>query len=291
MTGGAPPSAVANEQRVDADLALLQVPVRPHRLVARDVARRRVHVDRVGQPEHAPELPRPRAWRDDDLLSHLDAAGRGLDGGDRAVRALVEARDLDAADDRDARLAALAVQALDGVHVEGEPALVLVQAHGHALRAPVREEPLHVLVDLGLADDQLGAVPDPLLALERGGEIRLLDGRAERDVADGVVGVRLGIRLPHLDAGLHQLAHRGLEVVVADDAACDSGRAGTGVRLVEDEHVPARAEPPRGQLLREVVGGRQAVDPGSYDDVLRPAGQIHVIASSGTLLRCGAHGL
>ncbi len=191
----------------------------------------------------------------------------------------------------DARLAALPVQALDGVHVESEAALVLVQAHGHALRAPVREEPFHVLVDLGLADDQLGAVPDPLLALERGGQVRLLHGRAERDVAHGVVGVRLGIGLPHLDAGLHQLAHRGLEVVVPDDPACNSGRACTGVRLVEDEDVLARAEPARRQLLREVIGRRQAVDPGPHDDVLRPSGQIHVIASSGTLLRCGAHGL
>ena len=42
---------------------------------------------------------------------------------------------------------------------------MLVQADGDALRAPVREEPLHVLVDLRRADDQLGAVADLLLAL------------------------------------------------------------------------------------------------------------------------------
>ena len=37
----------------------------------------------------------------------------------------------------------------------------------------------------------------------------------------------------------HQLAHRGLEVVVANDATGDSRSAGAGVGLVEDEDVGA----------------------------------------------------
>jgi len=49
--------------------------------------------------------------------------------------------------------------------VEGEAALVLVQARGHALCAPIGKERLHVRVDLGRADDQLRVVADALLPL------------------------------------------------------------------------------------------------------------------------------
>jgi hypothetical protein len=110
-----------------------------------------------------------------------------------------------------------------------------------------------VLVDLGFARDELRAVADALLALERRGQVGLLDLRAEGDVADGVVVVGGRIRLPHLDAGLHQLAHRRLEVVVADDAARDPRCSGTGLRLVEDDDVCPGAGTARAQFLGEVV--------------------------------------
>src|SRR5262249_49418972 len=97
----------------------------------------------------------------------------------------------------------------------------------------------------------------------------------ERDVADGVVVVGGRVGLPHLDAGLHQLAHRGLEVVVPDDAAGDARGARAGARLVEDHDVRARAEAARAQLLREVVGGREPVAPGSDDDEARLRGDAH----------------
>ena len=124
-------------------------------------------------------------------------------------------------------------------------------------------------VDLGLAGDELGAVADPLLALEGRGEVRLLHLRAQRDVADRVVVVRGGIRLPDLDARLHELAHRRLEVVVADDAAGDARGAGARLRLVEDDDVGARAGAAGAKLLGEVVGGREPVDAGADDDVGR----------------------
>ena len=74
-----------------------------------------------------------------------------LDSGDRAVVARGEAGDLDALEHRDALGEALVPQPEHGLDVEREPALVLVQADRHALRAPVGEERLHVRVDLGLA--------------------------------------------------------------------------------------------------------------------------------------------
>ncbi len=181
--------------------------------------------------------------------------------------AVLESGDLDAGYDRDAHLPAFAVKALDRVHVECEAALVLVEARGDTLRAPVGEEGFHVRVDVRLPEDQLRAVSDPLLSLEGFREIRLLDRRPEGDVADGVVRVGLGVGLPHLDARLHELAHRGLEVVVADDAARDPRGAGAGVGLVEDDDVGARALRACGKLLGEVIGGRETVDAGSDDDV------------------------
>jgi len=83
--------------------------------------------------------------------------------------------------------------------------------------------------------------------------------------------IRRRIRFPHLDARLHQLAHRRLEVVVADDAAGDSRRARAGRALLENDDVRARPEPACAQLLGEVVGGRETVDAGADDDIRRCA--------------------
>ncbi len=265
------------EERIDRDLALLQVPVGPHGTVRHDLAARRPDVDRVGLTEERPEPGRPRARRDHDLLADLDRAVARLDGGDRVVAAEAEARDLGVREDRHTFPEALVAQPEDGVDVEGEPALVLVQADRDSLRAPVGEEPLHVRVHLGGSRDQLRPVPDPLLPLIGCGQVFLLDARAERDVADGVVGVRDRIGLPHLHARLHELAHRRLEVVVADDAAGDPARTRARRRLVEDDDVRARAGSARSKLLREVVRGRESVDPGADHDVRRASGDRQLL--------------
>ena len=130
------------------------------------------------------------------------------------------------------------------------------------------------------AHDELGVVGDALLALVRRREIRLLAGRAERDVADRVVGVGLRIGLPHLDARLHELAHRRLEVVVANDPARDPGRAGAGCGLVQDENVPARTGAALSELEREVIRGGKTVNSGTHDDVGGSLRKLHAIASS-----------
>ena len=213
-----------------------------------------------------PEALRPRAGGDHDLLADGDAALVGLDGRDAVVGAELEARHLGVRVDLHALGEALVAEAGDRLEVEGEAALVLVQADGHALRAPVGEELLHVRVDLGLAEVEVGAVADPLMALVDGREVALLHLRPERDVADAVVVVRLGVGLPDLDARLHQLAHRGLEVVVADDAAGDAGRARARGRLLEHDDVRARAAAALPELDGEVVGGREAVHAGADDD-------------------------
>ena len=140
---------------------------------------------------------------------------------------------------------ALGEQPVDGLLVEGEAALVLVQADRHALRAPVGEERLHVRVDLGLAEDQLRAVADALVPLVDGGQVVLLHLRPERDVPDRVVVVRRRVGLPDLDAGLHQLAHRRLEVVVADDAAGDARTRRRPGRLFSSTTTSAPEPAPR----------------------------------------------
>ena len=183
-------------RRVDGDLALLEVPVRPHRTVADDVARGRVDVDRLRQPEHRPEALRPGAGRDHDLLPELDRAlarsrPRAIEPSAPLSKPVTSTPESTGRPPpRTSR------RGLDGVHVEREPALALVQADRDALRAPVGEEGLHVGVDLGLADEELGAVADPLLALEGGGEVVLLARGAEGDVADRVVARRRRGRTP-----------------------------------------------------------------------------------------------
>ena len=58
--------------------------------------------------------------------------------------------------------------------------------------------------------------------------------RADLHVADGMIGVGLGVALPHLDGMGHQLAHGGLEIIVADDAAGDAGSTAGDRRFVDD---------------------------------------------------------
>src|SRR5262249_53007690 len=91
--------------------------------------------------------------------------------------------------------------------------------------------------------------------------------RGDLQVADRVVGERLRVRLPHADRVRHELAHGRLEVVVADDAAGDAGRAGAHPPLVEDEDVLAAAEPTAPQLAREMPRGGEPVDTCANDHV------------------------
>src|SRR5439155_23809354 len=107
---------------------------------------------------------------------------------------------LDAGGNRHALGPALGGKTLYRRQVEGEAALPYVQANGDAAYAPVREERPHVTADLGGAEDELGAVADPLLPFVRRDQIRLLHAGAECDVADGVVVVGGGVGLPHLHA-------------------------------------------------------------------------------------------
>ena len=116
-------------------------------------------------------------------------------------------------------------------------------------------------------------VADLLLALVDGGEVGLLHLRPDRHVADRVVGVGGRVRLPDLDAGLHELLHGGLEVVVAHDAAGDAGGPGARVGLLEDHDVGSGARAAGGQFLAEVVRRREAVKAGADDQVLRASGQ------------------
>src|SRR5437667_9757277 len=65
----------------------------------------------------------------------------------------------------------------------------------------------------------------------------------------------------------HQLAHRGLEVVVADGPACDAGRARAGRALVEDQDVLAPAQPAGPQFPAEMPGRGEPVDACADDHV------------------------
>src|SRR5215471_2297004 len=65
----------------------------------------------------------------------------------------------------------------------------------------------------------------------------------------------------------HQLAHRGLEVVVADGPARDAGRARADCALVEDQDVRAPAEPAGPQFPAKVPGRGEPVDACADDHV------------------------
>ena len=245
-------------RRVDRDLALLQVPVGPHRPVAGDGPVRRGDVEPRRQAEHVPQLRDPRPDGDDHVLDG-DRAAVGGHGRHGAGAVELEAGDLDARGDPRAGALGLVGQAVHGLAVEGEAAGTLVEAYGESGRPPVGVERAHVRGDLGLAGDQLGRVAEPLLTLGDRGQVGHLRGGAERDVARAVVVQRLGVGLPDLHAGRHQLGHGRLEVVVAYDTAGDAGRTGRHPRLVDHQHVLA--------ALGEVPRRREAVDAGADDEV------------------------
>ncbi len=160
--------------RVDLDLALLQVPVRPHRLVRHDVAGRRLarrasSAARAGSRSAWPTgRARRRRARPRSSPGRSRPPSRRCPLGDTKPVTSTPERIVTPSDSH------LPTRPGDRVEVEREAALLLVQADRDVLRAPVGEELLHVRVDLGLAEDQLGLVADPLMALVDLREVALL---------------------------------------------------------------------------------------------------------------------
>src|SRR5262249_60479653 len=81
------------------------------------------------------------------------------------------------------------------------------------------------------------------------------------------VGERVGVGLPHGHRVRHQLAHRRLEVVVADDPAGDPRGASADAALVEDEDVLAAAMAAGPQFPGQMPRGGEPVNPRADDDV------------------------
>ena len=194
--------------------------------------------------------------------SRRQSSGRALTAPEPSKR---EAGDLDALEDGCAGRPSLVGQTEHRLAVEGEAAGALVQAGRQPLRAPVAEHAPHVGRHLVLAGVELRGVADLLLALEDLGQLLLLGWGAEGDVAGAVVAGALGIGLPDLDAGGHQLLHRRLEVVVPDHPAGDPRRPGRDPGFVDHQ----RLLPRRG----EVPGGGQPVHAGADHQVARRLGQ------------------
>ena len=79
----------------------------------------------------------------------------------------------------------------------------------------------------------------------------------------GASGIACGVvRNNYFQPAMSELMQACVEVWESDPA-----RAGAGLRLVEDDHVRARSDPARAQLLGEVVRRREPVDAGTDDDV------------------------
>ena len=167
---------MTNSGGIELRLALLQVPVGPHRLVARR-RRRRAGGRRAGRAGRA--SPTAAATHGPTAITTCSTsivARARRDARDRAGAVALEAGDLDAFGDLRARGARLVGQSEHRLLVEREAAAVLVQADGQAVRAPVGVERAHVRGDLRLAGDQRRVVADPLVALVHLDEVGLLRG-------------------------------------------------------------------------------------------------------------------
>src|SRR5215471_8688383 len=151
--------------------------------------------------------------------------------------------------------------------VVGVAAPLLVQDRGGAGRPPVAEHRQHVRAAVALPLDEHRGVADRLLLGVDLRDVLVHRLRGDLQVADGVVGERLRVRLPDADRVRHELAHGRLEVVVADDAAGDAGRAGAHAPLVDDEDVLAAAQATAAELACEMPGGGEPVDTRANDHV------------------------
>ena len=255
--------------RVDADDALLQAPIAPGRDAVVHRAVGALDRDFAGQVEHVPDRLDPGPDRDDDLIA-LDRSPVRDDAGDRVgIAAALEARDLHAGHDAHAPGLRLAGQAIDGSGIVGIAALLLVQDGGDALRAPVGQQALHVGHAVLPALDEIGLVADRLLLLVDAGHILAHRLVADLHVADRVVAERLRIGFPDLDAVRHQLAHGGLEIIVAHHAAGNAAGPRGDRGLVEHQDVgPAAPAVALGcKAFGQPPRGGQAVDSRADDDI------------------------
>ena len=260
---GAP--VVGELGRLDRQRALLQRPVGPHRPHRASGPAGLGHRDGLGQIQPGPQVADPRADGNHQLIAR-DGALIGFDRGHR-VPGDPEPGDADAGRDPHPLGFRLRRQAAHRADVIRVAALLLVEHRRAPGRLPVLEHVEQIALTVVPPLDEHGRVADsPLL----GENLRHVFGhRLRRDLqeADGMVGERVGIALPHGHRMRHQLAHRGLEVVIADGAAGDAGRPRAGSALVEHEDVLAPAEPAGPQFPGQMPGRGQAVDARADDDV------------------------
>nr|ABZ09842.1 hypothetical protein ALOHA_HF4000APKG8L7ctg1g17 [uncultured marine microorganism HF4000_APKG8L7] len=260
---------------VDAERAFLEAPIGPHGDVVVHFAVAALDADGIWQIEHVPYGFDPGANAHDDEIG-LDSAPVGLDRAHRAgTTGEAEPRHLDPCQDAHALGFRLAGEAVDARRVVGVAALLLMQDGGDSPRLPVAEESLHVGVAVLGAFDEGGVVADRGLLRRDGGDVFVHGLGADLHVAHGMVAVSFGILLPDRDTIGHQLAHGGLEVIVADHTAGDARGAGGDRGLVDDQDVGAAAPAAFAQGPGQVIGRAQAMDTGADDDVLRVGGKCH----------------
>ena len=177
--------------RVHRERPLLQGPVGPHRPAGLDRAVAAGDRDVAGQVQHRPEVPDPRARRDDELIA-ADSALIGLHRRDRSA-AGAHAGDADPRHDPHALGLRLRGQAPQRADIVGVAALLLVQDRGNAGRLPVVEHVQHVAAAVTLALDEHRRVADRLLLGEDLCHVFVHLFRCDLQVTDGVVGESLGV--------------------------------------------------------------------------------------------------
>jgi len=124
-----------------------------------------------------------------------------------------------------------------------------------------------------LSEVELGPIVDSLLALVDVDEIAFLSGWTERDVPRAVIVEILRMVFPDPYALGHELGHRRLEVVIANDSAGDARGPCRYSRLVHDQDVIAATLAARFQAPGEVPSGREPVDARSDHEEADGAGK------------------
>src|SRR5215203_1963329 len=152
---------IRKEARLDPQHTLLQRPVRPHLTIGIQLAIRTLDGDPLGQVEHVPEVPDPRADRHEELLA-ADHASIRLDGVYTTVFH-AKSGNPDPGVDLHALGLGFGGEGPYGGPVVRVPSAVLVQDARDVLGLPIVEDVLHVGAALLFPLDERRRVADRLL--------------------------------------------------------------------------------------------------------------------------------
>ena len=268
------PTVVHSEHRLHTQRAFLEAQVGPHLHVRVDVSIPVLDVDPVRQTQHIPCLIDPGPHTQHHKIPE-QWPPVGFNTCHRSVAAQ-EAHQANTAENPHTLGLCLVRKPVERPRVVCVSPPLLVENGRNVFRLPVfKDRFLHVVQAVLLSFDQLGIIPDILLATVDLCHILVHVLRGYLHVSHRQISVAFRILFPNIHAVGDQFLHGRLIVIVADDPAGDPGSPGTHRGFIEYQDILSRTPSLLPQLLSQVIGGAQPVHAGTDDDVFGMCRKTH----------------